>query len=94
MIQKVKLFLQKEIVLCVAAILAIISMFIVRPDQGYIEYFDFRVLALLFSLMVVMAGFMDMGIFRRIAMALLKRANTYRQVVLLLVFICFFLLCL
>ncbi len=90
MMQKIKSFIQKEVVLCVATILAIISMFIVIPDKGYIEYFDFRVLALLFSLMVVMAGFMDMGIFRRIAMNLLKKAQTYRQLILLLVFICFF----
>jgi len=32
-------------------------MFAVPPDKGYLEYVDFRTLAILFCLMSVMAGF-------------------------------------
>ena len=47
-------FLKKEVVLCVAFVLAVISSFLIHPDKKYIQYIDFRTLAILFSLMSVM----------------------------------------
>ena len=44
---ELKSFVKKEAVLCVAVILAVISMFFVRPDEEYISYIDFRTLAIL-----------------------------------------------
>lgn len=41
-------FIKKEIILCVAGVLAIASAFVVHPSKKYINYIDFRVLALLF----------------------------------------------
>ena len=49
-------FLKKEVVLCIAFVLAVISSFLIHPDKKYIQYIDFRTLAILFSLMSVMAG--------------------------------------
>lgn len=43
-------FIKKEIILCVAGVLAIASAFVVHPSKKYINYIDFRVLALLFHL--------------------------------------------
>lgn len=84
-------FLKNEIVLTVAAILAVISSFLVTPDREYLGYVDFRTLALLFCLMTVMAGFQRLGVFRRIAEGLLRRVGTGSvQVILALVFLCFF----
>lgn len=83
-------FCKKEAVLSVAAALAVASAFLVPPDKGYIGYIDFRTLAILFCLMSVMAGLRSRGIFDRLGNALLCRTKTFLQVVLVLVFLCFF----
>ena len=53
---KLKRFLKQETVLSVAAVLAVLSMFFVLPDADYLGYIDLRTLAILFSLMTIMAG--------------------------------------
>lgn len=88
--QKLINFVKKEVVLVVAVVLAVVSMFIIKPDAGYIEYVDFRTLSILFCLMAVMAGLQQMGVFREIAEALLKRVQQIWQLVLILVMLCFF----
>lgn len=89
--RKIIQFLKNEVVLAVAAALAVISSFRVRPDGKYLNYIDFRTLALLFCLMTVMAGFQGLGVFRRIAEGLLRRVGTGSvRVILTLVFLCFF----
>ena len=40
--KKVIAFLKAEVVLTVAMVLAVISMFIVKPDAAYAEYIDFH----------------------------------------------------
>ena len=50
-------FIKKEIVLWIALALAVLSMFVVKPDSRYLSYVDFRTLAILFCLMAVVAGF-------------------------------------
>ncbi|MBQ2974033.1 MAG: citrate transporter [Clostridia bacterium] len=86
----VKNFLKNEIVLIISFILAVISAFIVHPDSGYIDYIDFRTLALLFCLMAVMAGFNKLGIFRMLASKLLSFAKNSRSLCLILSLLCFF----
>ena len=83
-------FVKKEAVLSVAVFLAIISMFIVKPDKQYLEYIDFRTLAILFCLMCVMAGFQALGVFKKIATGLIDRTRTLRSVMVILVLLCFF----
>ncbi len=56
-------FFKKETVLCIAGFLAFISAFFVHPSAAYMGYIDFRVLSLLFSLMLVVAGFQSIGLF-------------------------------
>ena len=53
MLQKILTFFQKEIVLSISAILAILSMFIVHPSGKYFSYIDFRTLSHLFCLMSI-----------------------------------------
>ena len=86
----VKNFLKNEIVLIISFILAVISAFIVHPNPGYIDYIDFRTLALLFCLMAVMAGFNKLGIFRMLASKLLSFAKDSRSLCLILSLLCFF----
>ena len=83
-------FIKKETVLCVAMLLAVVSMFLVPPDGGYKTYIDFNVLGLLFSLMVVTSGLGELGVFDKIAHAILKRAANLRVLCLLMVGVCFF----
>ena len=88
-VKQVLAWLKKEPVLTAAWVLAVVTAFLVPPDGAYIEYIDFHTLGLLFCLMAVMAGLQRLGLFRRVGEALLSRANTARQVEVILVFLCF-----
>lgn len=83
-------FFKKETVLCIAAVLALISMFFVPPDAVYLGYIDFNVLAILFSLMVVMEGLKEAGVFNKIAHVMLKKADNLKKLSFIMVFLCFF----
>lgn len=87
---KIKQFVKQEIVLCVTAVLAVLSMFFVPPDAAYIGYIDLRTLAILFSLMAVMAGLRRQGVFDRLGRTLLAQTGSTLQLVLVLVGLCFF----
>jgi len=83
-------FIQKEAVLCIAGLFALMSAFAVPPSKTYIEYIDFRVLALLFCLMLVVAGFHAIGLFENMIEKMIKHINSTRQLIFALVLICFF----
>lgn len=83
-------FVKTETVLCIALLLAAVSAFLVPPDGAYAEYIDFRTLAILFCLMGVMAGLQGVGVFRFIAERLLLKVKAEKQLVLILVALCFF----
>ena len=79
-------FLKKECVLIIAVTLAILSSAISMPKMSYI---DFKVLILLFNLMIVVAAFKELKVLDSIAIGLLKKCNTYTSISLALVFITF-----
>lgn len=83
-------FIKKETVLCVSGILAIISMFFITPSIEYIDYIDFRVLSLLFCLMIVVSGMKQLKIFDFLAIKTLSKIKTTKSLTLLLVLLCFF----
>jgi len=83
-------FFKQETVLCVAFVLAVCSMFFVPPDGEYIAYIDFRTLAILFCLMATMSGLRKTGLFQWVAQSLLCRVKKARQLVWILVLLCFF----
>lgn len=87
---KLKNFIKKETVFCVSFILALISSFVVLPDKEYLNYPDYRTIALLFCLMIIVAGFRSLGVFDRLAATLLKRAESTKNLSLMLIMICFF----
>ncbi len=82
-------FVKREAVLCIAVLLAIISMFFVPPSAAYADYIDWDTLALLFSLMAVMKGFQGAGLFSFLAEKLLKKADTTKKLLAVLVFLPF-----
>ena len=83
-------FAKKEAVLCIAILLAVVSAFFVPPSAQYLDYIDWDTIALLFSLMAVMKGFQRAGLFSFLANKLLKRADSSRKIMAVLVFAPFF----
>ena len=75
MTAKIKHFIQKETVLCIAALCALATVAVVPPDMEYLHYIDFRVLCLLFCLMAVVAGFQALGLFGWLTDQLLRRVR-------------------
>lgn len=90
LMNKLITFVKREAVLCVSLILAAASMLLVPPDKDYLEYIDFRTLAILFCLMCVMAGLQKEGVFDRVAKGLLSHVKNGPGLVLTLVLLCFF----
>ncbi len=87
--KKLYSLLQKDPVLVISGLLAVLSMFLVVPDREYIGYLDFHVLALLFCLMCVMNGYQEIGFFRQLAVWLLQKTGNTRQLTAVLVLLCF-----
>ncbi len=85
--EKIAGFIKKEAVLCIALLLALISTFVIPPDREYVGYIDFRTLAILLSLMSVMARLQKIGLSRRIAQRLLGRVKGCCSLVLIFIFL-------
>ena len=77
----VKRFIRNEIVLCVAFVLAVISAFVIHPDKSYFAYIDYRTLSILLALMITMAGFQKLFVFR-------SHGNTGKQIAWYVVAFC------
>lgn len=90
MLKQIKNFITKEAILCIAAVCAIITMFLVPPDKEYFHYIDFRVLCLLFCLMAVVAGLKSIGLFNWLTYQLLRRIHSGRVLSITLVLLPFF----
>ncbi len=88
--RKLVSFLKKNVVLSVAAALALVTSLIVPIDEKYISYFDFKTLSCLFCTLAVIGGLKNLGVFEKTAHAIIKKAGTLRTAVTLLVFITYF----
>lgn len=89
-ILKLIAFFKKETVFSIAALLAVVSTFFVTPSKEYISYIDFRVLSILFCLMILVAGLREQWIFRRLAEKLTTLVKGSKGLELILVLLCFF----
>ncbi len=87
---KLFIFIKKEIIMLLSLVLAVASTFFVTPSKEYINYIDFRTLALLFSLMTIMAGLNKLGLFKILAEKMLYRVHTLFGLLLTFVFMSFF----
>lgn len=90
MSNRIKLFVKKEMVLCIASVLALLSMLFIKPDREYLSYIDFRTLAILFCLMAIISSFRSIGIFDWMAARLLKHVHGLAGITTILVLLCFF----
>ncbi len=89
MIKKIVNFLKNDIVLVASWVLAIVSMFIVKPSREYWSYIDWRSLGILWSLMVIMEMLKTHGVFEYLGQKLLKKTKRIWQLVFVLILLCF-----
>ena len=82
-------FASKNFVLVIAATLAIISCFIVKPDAKYIEYFDFKTLTCLFCTLAVICALKNIRFFTITAKKIVTLTGNTRTLALALVYITF-----
>ena len=83
-------FIKKEKILAIAAALAVISMFFIHPNAEYAGYVNYRVLAILFCLMLVVKGFQDVGLFDLMTEKLFGNLSGSKRLCMLLIWLCFF----
>ena len=88
--EKLLKIIKNDTILFVSGILAVISCFIITPDKEYVSYINFKVLAILFSLMLVVAALIRIGTFDYLTSKLLGRIHSERYISLLLVILSFF----
>ncbi len=88
--KKILGFLKKDTVLSIAMLLAAASACFVKPDKEYLGYIDYRVLVLLFALMLVVGGFKSLGVFRLLGEKLCGKVKSLRSLTLVLACLCFF----
>lgn len=87
---RIRSFIRKETVLCIAFLAALVSCFFVHPDAEYLSYCDLRTLALLYCLMAVVAEMTKAGAFAKLAQVLCSRCGNTRLLTVILVFLSFF----
>ena len=81
MLVRIKNFIRQELVLCASLVLATASSLFNAPEASYI---DWQVLGVLLALMLVVGGLKSVRLLDYLALQLLCRCHTYRQVVLAL----------
>ena len=90
MLNKLKTFFRQESVLCISALCAVATMFLVPPDGEYLSYIDLKTLCLLMCLMIVVAGVQACGAFRWLTVQMLRLSSSGRVLGVLLVWLPFF----
>ncbi len=83
--------LKNDTVLLISFSCALITSFIIPPDSLWIDYIDFKVIAILFCLMAVVAALRLSGLFDIAAAALTRRCKSIRSLAAILVGITFIL---
>ena len=82
-------FVKKNIVMCIAALAAIITAFIVPPDKEYLTYFDFKTLTCLFCTLATVCAFGNINFFRIVAKKIVSVFKSTRTAVIAIVYITF-----
>ena len=82
-------FASKNFVLVIAASLAIVSCFIVKPDAKYLEYFDLKTLTCLFCTLAVICALKNIRFFTITAKKIVALTGNTRTLAIALVYITF-----
>ena len=86
---KVTAFVKRNPVVTVAAVAALITMFLVPPDAQYLTYFDWRTLTCLFCVLAVVCALKNIQFFYLLARKIIERFKNLRMAVIALVYITF-----
>lgn len=87
MFQYIRHYLKKDLVLTLSIILAISSCTFNKPSLNYI---DFKVIIILFNLMVVVAGLIKLNVLEFIAVSIIKKSSSLKMLSLSIIMITFF----
>ena len=82
-------FAKRNVVMLIALVLAIATSFIVPPDKKYLDYFDFKTLSCLFTVLAVVCALKNIKFFYIIARKIVSVFKTARISILALVYITF-----
>ncbi|MBQ9759867.1 MAG: citrate transporter [Clostridia bacterium] len=82
-------FIRKNVVLCVAIVLAVATSCIVPPDAQYASYFDWKTLTCLFCTLAVVCALKNIKFFTILARKIVDCTGNLRVSVLALVYITF-----
>ena len=82
-------FVKKNAVMVVAMVAALITCFIVPPDEAYFEYFDVKTLTCLFCVLAVVCALKNINFFYTLARKIVLICKNARMSVLALVYITF-----
>lgn len=83
-------FIKKEVVLSIAIIATIVTMFFVPIDKEYLGYFEYKTLVALFCMLAVVAGLKNTNVFELISKKLIGLFKTRRAVIYCLIYGTFF----
>lgn len=84
-------FFYEDKVFLIASIAALISVFFVPINKGYIDYINIEVLVVMFSLMYSVQGMTDQRLFNMIAVKMVKHLKDVRTIALVMIMASFFL---
>lgn len=90
-IVKLKKLCSTDPVLFISGILASFSGFIIHPDLKYLTYIDYRVISILFMLMLIVSGLIKSGLFLIFMKKMISTVHTEKLLSTILVIISFFL---
>ena len=82
-------FIKKNTVLCIAIVAAVVTSFIVPPDENYLGYFDLRTLTCLFCTLAVVCALRNIGFFTFVSRKIVVCTGNLRMAVIALVCITF-----
>jgi len=88
--QKILHIIARGGVASICLFLAIVTMFFIPPSASYLEYIDWKVIVLLFSLMTVVCGLSKAKLFSVLSDKLISTTSDVRRCVGILTALCFF----
>lgn len=87
--KKVLPFLKKNVVLCIAVLLALVTACIVPPSAEYLSYFDWKTLSCLFCVLAVVCALKNIRFFFVLAQKIVQAFKNIQACVLALNFVTF-----
>jgi Na+/H+ antiporter NhaD/arsenite permease-like protein len=89
--KKLRYLILKDKVFLIAVVIAIITMFFIAPSKDYLDYINYKVLVVMLTIMLAVAGIYDSHFFYYVATKLVMHLKNMRYIALSIVLTTFFL---